>query len=62
MPTIHKMFNLEVTVSQFLRACSNVELQELGLLLDSELRRREAGEQRTKMIEEFRSRGTESKL
>lgn len=33
MPKMSKQFYLEVTVEQFLEACSAVELQELELLL-----------------------------
>ncbi len=37
MPVLNKQFTLQVTVEQFLRACSNIELQELELLLPAEL-------------------------
>ena len=37
MPILHKQFTLDVTVEQFLRACSDTELQELDLLLPSYL-------------------------
>lgn len=33
MPKLNKQFYLEVTVEQFLEACSPLELQELELLL-----------------------------
>ncbi|GHB44562.1 hypothetical protein [Mongoliitalea lutea] len=39
MPKINKQFHLEVTVEQFLNACSLIELQELDLLLDTHLKR-----------------------
>ena len=61
MPTIHKMFNLEVTVSQFLRQCSAVELQELELLLDSERQRRQAGNQRREALDKFINRMADRK-
>ncbi len=35
MPRIQKSYTLEVTVEQFLNACSDLELQELELLLYS---------------------------
>lgn len=35
MPKINKAFHLEVTVEQFLNACSAIELKELDLLLCS---------------------------
>jgi hypothetical protein len=41
MPKLDKVFTLEITVEQFLRACSEIELQELKLLLHGEMRRRE---------------------
>jgi len=34
MPTLNKMYTLEVTVEQFLEACSLTELQEIDLLLN----------------------------
>ncbi|WP_288370358.1 hypothetical protein [uncultured Algoriphagus sp.] len=39
MPKISKQFHLEITVEQFLNACSYLELQELDLLLEGYLRR-----------------------
>lgn len=41
MPEISKQFYLEVTVEQFLCACSYVELQEINMRLDAHLRRKE---------------------
>jgi len=41
MPKLDKMYTLEVTVDQFIRACSDVELQELGYAADREINRRE---------------------
>lgn len=38
MPTLDKMFTLTVTVEQFLSACTDLELQELDLLLPKYLR------------------------
>jgi hypothetical protein len=38
MPTLHKQFTLEVTIEQFLKACSDIELQELDLRLPAYLR------------------------
>lgn len=40
MPTLNKTFSLTVTPEQFLAACSDLEIQELDLLLGTELRRR----------------------
>jgi hypothetical protein len=44
MPSIQKAFFLEVTVEQFLDACSLTELQEIQLLIDSRVRIREVQE------------------
>jgi hypothetical protein len=44
MPSISKQFFLEVTVEQFLDACSLTELQEIQLLIDSRVRIREVQE------------------
>lgn len=41
MPKITKQFYLEVTVEQFLSACSYLELQEINMRLDAHLRRAE---------------------
>lgn len=41
MPKLSKQFHLEVTVEQFLEACSMVELQEVSLLLDGYIQRAE---------------------
>ncbi len=38
MPTLQKIYTLEVTVEQFLKACSDIELQELDLRLPAYLR------------------------
>ncbi|MFN3758463.1 MAG: hypothetical protein ACK4SF_04530 [Algoriphagus aquaeductus] len=46
MPKINKSFHLEITVEQFLNACSLLELQEVELLLDSHIRRAEERELR----------------
>lgn len=40
MPKINKIFHLEITPQQFVENCSMLELQELSLLLDSEITRR----------------------
>lgn len=58
MPSIPKMYTLEVTVEQFLRACSNIELEELSLLLDSEMRRREGAKVRKKMLDDHLNKDT----
>lgn len=55
MPKLQKTYTLEITVEQFLRACDSIELQELELLLSSELRRREGAKTRQQMIDKFRS-------
>ncbi|WP_439473813.1 hypothetical protein [Algoriphagus formosus] len=39
MPKLSKQFHLEITVEQFLEACSYLELQELNMRIDSHLRR-----------------------
>lgn len=54
MPKLEKLFTLEVTVEQFLRACSETELQEVDLLLAGELRRREVSADRKKRMELWR--------
>lgn len=41
MPKIQKQFHLELTVEQFLNACSLLELQEVNLLLDGYLKKAE---------------------
>lgn len=41
MPKIQKQFHLELTVEQFLNACSHIELQEVDLLLDGYLKKAE---------------------
>lgn len=41
MPKLSKQFHLEITVEQFLNACSYLELQELDLRLDSYLKKAE---------------------
>jgi hypothetical protein len=38
MPTLHKQFILDVTIEQFLKACSDTELIELDLRLPAYLR------------------------
>lgn len=35
MPKLNKSFHLEITIEQFLEACSPLELQELDLLIQS---------------------------
>jgi hypothetical protein len=42
MPKINKSFHLEITVEQFLNACSTLELQEIDLRLDTYLRKAKA--------------------
>lgn len=41
MPKLSKQFHLEITVEQFLCACSYLELQEINMRLDAHLRRKE---------------------
>lgn len=41
MPKIQKQFHLELTVEQFLSACSLIELQEIDLQLDTYLKKAE---------------------
>ncbi len=41
MPKVERMFTLEVTVEQFIKPCSDIELQELDMLIGSEKKRRE---------------------
>lgn len=42
MPKLQKSFHLEITVEQFLNACSPIELQEIDLRLDTYLRKAKA--------------------
>lgn len=51
MPKIQKQFHLELTVEQFLQACSHLELQEINLRLDVYLKKAEYDQK----IEEYRS-------
>jgi hypothetical protein len=44
MPKINKSFHLEVTVEQFLNACSPIELQEINMRLDTFIRKAEASQ------------------
>lgn len=53
MPKINKSFHLEVTVEQFLNACSLLELEEVNLRLDSYLRKARFTEKRKLMMEEL---------
>jgi hypothetical protein len=41
MPKIEKVFTLDITPERFVSACSDTELFELYLLIDSEVLRRE---------------------
>jgi hypothetical protein len=41
MPKLSKSFHLEITVEQFLSACSLLELQEIDLLIGAYLQRAE---------------------
>lgn len=41
MPKLNKSFFLEVSVEQFLNACSYIELQEINMRLDVYLRKAE---------------------
>lgn len=41
MPKLNKSFHLEITVEQFLNACSLLELQEVDLLIGDYLKRAE---------------------
>lgn len=38
MPILQKQYTLEITPEQFLKACSETELQEVNLLLDTYLK------------------------
>jgi hypothetical protein len=38
MPILHKQLTVEITIEQFLKACSDIELQELDLRLPAYLR------------------------
>lgn len=40
MPTINKVLTLTITPEQFVQNCTALELQELSLVLDSEMQRR----------------------
>lgn len=46
MPKIQKQFHLELTVEQFLNACSLLELREIDLLIGDYLKRAEHAELR----------------
>ena len=37
MPTLNKVYTLTITPEQFIEACSDVELQELEMLLNRKL-------------------------
>lgn len=41
MPRLSKSFHLEITVEQFLNACSLLELQEVDLLIEQYLKKAE---------------------
>ena len=41
MPKLNKSFHLEITVEQFLNACSLLELREIDLLIGDYLKRAE---------------------
>lgn len=45
MPKIDKIFSLEITPERFLEACSLNELQEVSLLLDAAIRRKQVNEE-----------------
>jgi hypothetical protein len=49
MPKITKLYYLELTVEQFLSACSRIELEEINMRLDAHLRRSERTEPEWKM-------------
>lgn len=59
MPKLSTSVTLEITLAQFIRNCSTVELQELQLLIDSDLKRRQGAQQRAKMIVDFNRETTE---
>lgn len=40
MPQLTKLYTVEITPEQFVKACSDIELQELDLNISGELRRR----------------------
>ena len=50
MPQINKQFHLELTVEQFLNACSYLELQELDLLIPSYLKKAQAEQDRQERL------------
>lgn len=39
MPKLQKSFHLEITVEQFLNACSPLELEEINMRLDTYLKK-----------------------
>jgi len=41
MPTLNKVYQLNITPEQFIEACSDTELQELELLCQSKIRQRQ---------------------
>jgi hypothetical protein len=44
MPKIEKLFTLEITPERFVAACSDIEIQELSMLVDREFTRRKIGQ------------------
>lgn len=44
MPKIERQFTLEITPERFVDACSDIEIQELAILLDKEWVRRKIGQ------------------
>lgn len=50
MPKLSKSFHLEITVEQFLNACSLLELQEVDLRLDSYLKKAQAEHDRQERL------------
>lgn len=44
MPKIERIFTLEITPERFVDACSDIEIQELALLIDKEWTRRKIGQ------------------
>lgn len=51
MPKLTRQFYLEVTVEQFLSACTYLELQEINMRLDAHLRRAERSDPSHRMTE-----------
>lgn len=50
MPKLSKQFHLEITVEQFLNACSYLELQELDLQIGTYLKKAQADHDRQERL------------